>query len=208
MSCAPPFVRCNDEIRNDPNDMKRNEMNMKTMIGSVGATLLLASAVCLKAEEAAQIPAKAPAGSAEFERLKSLVGTWQGKVDIGQGLVDMTTQYRLLAGGTVLEERVFAGTPNEMITMFYDKDGKLALTHYCVLGNRPGMILKSADDKTMKFAFDESCGINTSKESHMHALTLRFDDANTLTATCKAFINGQETPEKPATLKRSATPAI
>ena len=86
--------------------------------------------------------------------------------------------------------------------MFYDKDGKLALTHYCVMGNRPGMVFKSADAQTIKFAFDENCGINPAKESHMHALTVRFDDANTITASCKAIIAGQEMAEKPTTLKR------
>src|SRR6185503_10273137 len=104
--------------------------------------------------------------------------------DMGQGPVEMVSQYRLISGGSVLEEKVFAGTPNEMTTMYYDKKGKLALTHYCMLGNRPGMVLKSADAKTIKFAFDETCGINAKEESHMHSMTLKFDDADTLTATC------------------------
>lgn len=175
-------------------------MKMKTILKNLSVAALAISAICLTAGEPAQ--PKLPPASAEFERLKSLVGKWQGKVDIGQGPVDMNIEYRLIAGGTVLEERCFPGTPNEMLTMFYDKDGKLALTHYCIMGNRPGMVFKSADDKTIKFAFDENCGINPAKESHMHALTLRFDDANTITASCKAIISGQEMAEKPTTLKR------
>ena len=87
--------------------------------------------------------------SPEFERMKSLVGTWKGTTDMGQGPVELVAQYRLLAGGTVLEERVFAGTPNEMLTMYYEKDGKLALTHYCIMGNRPAMQLKSADSQSL-----------------------------------------------------------
>jgi hypothetical protein len=114
----------------------------------------------------------------------------------------MVSQYRLLAGGSVLEEKVFAGTPNEMTTMYYDKNGRLALTHYCVMGNRPGMVLESSDAKTMKFAFDETCGVNPKTESHMHALTVRFDDKDTITASCRAFMDGVEVPEKPTTMKR------
>src|SRR6266436_792099 len=102
---------------------------MKTKITSFIATVLLATAGWLNAGE----PGKAAPGSPEFEHLKTLVGTWQGKTDMGQGPIDMTVQYRLLAAGSVLEERVFPGTPNEMITMFYDKGGKLALTHYCIM---------------------------------------------------------------------------
>ena len=142
------------------------------------------------------------AGSPEFERMKSLVGSWSGKADLGQGPVDLTIQYRLLAGGSVLEERSFAGTPNEMVTMYYDKDGKLAMTHYCVFGNRPSMKIKSADAKTIQFDFDATCGINPNQESHMHALSLTFIDADTLTMSCRAIIGGQEQAEKPTTLKR------
>lgn len=171
---------------------------MKTKITSVCATLLLATSVWLHAEE----PVKPKPASPEFERMKTLIGTWKGEVDMGQGPIDMVAQYRLLAGGSVLEERVFAGTPNEMLTMFYDKDGTLALTHYCMFGNRPSMLFKSSDAKTIKFDFDKSCGINPKKESHMHALSITFDDADTITTSCKAIMDGKEMPEKPTTLKR------
>ena len=172
---------------------------MKMKIASCGAALLLAAVMCANADEPAKQPKK---GSAEFERLKSLVGTWKGKTDMGQGPIEMTVRYRLVAGGSVLEERVFEGTPNEMVTMYYDKDGKLAMTHYCMFGNRPGMSLKSSDDKTINLDFDSMCGINPSKESHMHALSIHFDDADTITTSCKAIIDGKEMPDHPTTLKR------
>ena len=180
---------------------------MKTNVWMIALSVSLASALWLgagepSAESAPPTQPKLPPPSAEFERLKSLVGKWHGKADIGQGPIDMDVQYRLIAGGTVLEERCFLGTPQEMVTMYYDRDGKLALTHYCIMGNRPGMVFKSADDKTIKFGFDENCGINPNKEPHMHALTLRFDDADTITTSCKAIIAGQEMAEKPMTLKR------
>lgn len=174
---------------------------MKTNITALCTSLLLASALWLTAAEAAKTEAPKPA-SPEFERMKSLVGSWTGKADMGQGPIDMNIQYRLLAGGSVLEERCFIGTPNEMVTMYYDNGGKLAMTHYCVLGNRPGMKLKSSDAKTIHFDFDATCGINPKKESHMHALSITFDDADTITTSCKAIMDGKEMAEKPTTLKR------
>jgi len=173
-------------------------MTMKTKITSLCATLLLAVTAVANAGE----PPQPKPGSTEFERMKTLVGSWKGMVDMGQGPIEMVSNYRLLAGGSVLEEKVFAGTPNEMTTMYYDKDGKLALTHYCVMGNRPGMVLESANAKTMKFVFDTTCGVDPKKESHMHSLTLTFDDSDTITASCKAFMDGKEMPEKPTTMKR------
>ena len=113
---------------------------MKTTITSLCTALLLATVCSTLADENKQTKPASP----EFERMKTLVGSWTGKTDMGQGPVDITLQYRLLAGGSVLEERVFAGTPQEMVTMYYDQNGKLAMTHYCVMGNRPGMKLKSS----------------------------------------------------------------
>ncbi len=171
---------------------------MKTKINSVCTTLLLAAAISLNGGE----PPKPKSASPEFERMKSLVGTWKGTVDMGQGPVELVSQYKLVAGGSVLEEKCFIGTPNEMTTMYYDKDGKLAMTHYCMFGNRPSMLFKSSDAKTIKFDFDKSCGINPKKESHMHALSITFDDADTITASCTAIMDGKEQPEHPTTLKR------
>jgi len=171
---------------------------MKTKIAAFLATLLLAGAVRSQADE----PVKKRQASADFERMKALVGSWQGKTDMGQGPIEITVQYRLLAGGSVLEERVFAGTPNEMVTMYYEQGGKLAMTHYCIMGNRPGMLLKSSDSKSLSFDFDPSCGINPDTESHMHSLTISFDDVDTITTSCKAILNGKEAEPHQTTLKR------
>ena len=176
---------------------------MKTTVTAACAAIVLTGLAWAGTDK----PTKQKQPSAEFERMKTLVGTWKGKGDIGQGPIDMTIQYRLVAGGSVLEERVFAGTPNEMMTMYYDRGGKLALTHYCIMGNRPGMLLKSSDSKTIKFDFDATCGIDTANESHMHALTITFDDPDTITTSCKAFIGGKEVPEHATVLKRVATEA-
>ena len=57
---------------------------MKTKITSYFATVLLATAVCLHADDAAKPLVQPKKGSAEFERMKTLVGTWTGKADMGQ----------------------------------------------------------------------------------------------------------------------------
>jgi len=54
----------------------------------------------------------------------------------------------------------------------------------------------------VKFDFDAACGIDPTKESHMHALTIHFDDADTITTTCKAIMDGKETEPHATTLKR------
>jgi hypothetical protein len=95
-------VRCIHEVALTNKRKTRNIM--KTNITALCTSLLLASALWLTAAEAAKTEAPKPA-SPEFERMKTLVGSWTGKADMGQGPIDMNIQYRLLAGGTVLEER-------------------------------------------------------------------------------------------------------
>lgn len=147
-------------------------------------------------------PQAAPKTSSEFERMKSLVGTWKGKADMGQGMMEFTVEYRLISGGSAIEERIFAGTPKEMLTIYHDRKGKLALTHYCMLGNQPGMALKSADPKSLQFDFDPKCGVDDKSEMHMHALTITFDDADTITQDWKLFQDGKMKESHPFTLKR------
>jgi len=134
--------------------------------------------------------------------MKSLVGTWKGNADMGQGPMDFTVEYRLVSGGSAIEERIFAGTPKEMVTMYHDRKGRLQLTHYCMLGNQPGMLLKSADAKTIKFDFDPKCGLDEKSGMHMHALTIAFDDTDTITQDWKLFENGKLKDSHPFTLRR------
>jgi hypothetical protein len=103
-------------------------------------SILIAALTAIFSANAGE-PAKPYVGSAEFQKLKSLAGTWQGSTDMGQGPMPITVQYRVTSGGSAVEERLFADTPMEMVTIYHDKDGQLALTHYCSLCNRPSMTL-------------------------------------------------------------------
>lgn len=171
---------------------------MKNKLITIVAVTLF-TAFSLRAAEGPQQPKK---GSPEFERMKTLVGDWKGKMDMGQGPIDFTLSFRLLAGGSAVEERSFAGTPKEMVTMYYDQGGKLALTHYCSLGNRPTMAMSASDKKSIEFDFDESCGIDPTKESHMHALKIVFNNKNSITTHWKAIFGGKAMDTPPTNLKR------
>jgi len=169
---------------------------MKSLI--VSALLLIVVSTRLSAGEP-----KAPAqASPEFQRMKSLVSAWKGTADMGDGPKEFTVEYRVVSGGSSLEERVFAGTPKEMVTMYYDRKGKLGLTHYCMLGNRPGMLLKSADAKSIVFDFDPKCGVDAKSEMHMHALTITFEGADTINQIWKLYEDGKPKDNASFTLKR------
>src|SRR5690349_21068561 len=94
------------------------------------------SLLVLSARLFAGEPALAPKVSSEFDRMKSLIGTWKGKADMGQGMMEFTVEYRLISGGSAIEERIFAGTPKEMLTISNDGKGNLGLTIISMLGNQ------------------------------------------------------------------------
>lgn len=145
------------------------------VVAFVAVANLLFTTLCLAG------PEKGPyKGSKEFEKMKSLVGTWRGEMDVGQGVTPITVQYRVVSNGSAIEERNFAGTPQEMITMYHDRGGRLAMTHYCSLHNQPGMILKSSSPSRIVLDFDPTCGIDAGTEKHMHGLTLEFKGSDSL----------------------------
>src|SRR5881409_28076 len=87
---AGSFVIRVNVRQNRTKQIQRN--TMKTKMTSVCAMLLAATTL---AANAGQPPTPKP-GSAEFERMKTLVGTWKGSVDMGQGPVEMVAEYRVL----------------------------------------------------------------------------------------------------------------
>jgi hypothetical protein len=93
-----------------------------------------------------------------FEKLKTLAGSWQGKImDIS---IDFTI--RAASSGTaILHEGNTdgGGPPNHEITMFYVEEDRLLATHYCDGGNRARLEGKvSPDGKTIEFSFLDVAG--------------------------------------------------
>lgn len=130
-------------------------------------------------------------GSAGFERMKSLVGKWTGE---SPQMGKMHTEFRLIAGGSVIEERFGEGTPMEMLSTYHDVNGKLTMTHYCALRNQPRMQLTKSTANSLTFDLAPTPGLNPAKEKHMHGATYTFIDANHLKLDGVAWENGKPTP--------------
>ncbi len=148
--------------------------------------------------------AKPYVGTPEFERLKTLAGSWKGKHIESDGKEsDVNVEYSVSSNGSILVEKLAPGTPHEMISIYRDKKGKAAFTHYCAIGNQPEMDLISSSEKEMKFDFSPSNNlIDPAKDEHMHALTLNFDGNDKLTQTWKYFKGGAQAGETVITLTR------
>jgi len=116
--------------------------------------------------------------SKSFKRMKSLVGTWDATSMMEGKLEKFQASYELTSGGSAILERIFVGTPKEMVSIYHDDGKTVGMTHYCMLGNHPKMTLTKSTNSRLKFKIDGTEGIQSEKEPHMHALTINFKNKN------------------------------
>lgn len=137
----------------------------------------------------------------QLEQVKSMAGTWH--------LVDAapddapTAIYRIVANETAVEERLFPGQRHEMITMNFIDDGRLALTHYCALGNQPTMAAVAGPEDEIHFEFVGITDLDSPTSQHMHEHTLEFlDDPDRVDSTWILWNDGAEAERRRFPLER------
>lgn len=145
---------------------------------------------------AAAATAPAAATNAQFEKMKSLVGTWLMADKDGKPTDQVFSVIRLTAGGSALHETIMPGQEMEMISVYTVDNGDLVMTHYCMLGNQPRMKAdpKSAEG-TITFDFAGGGNLDVKKDKHMHGATLTFVDADHLSIDGVAWDNGAPSKE-------------
>jgi hypothetical protein len=110
-----------------------------------------------------------------LEKLKSLVGTWQGKTAKGQPVEDT---FSLTAGGTAVMGDDRMGS-EEMLSLFYVDGNRLLMTHFCPSGNQPRMQATiSPDLKTISFDFLDATNLPSPQAGHMHHAIYIFSDSD------------------------------
>src|SRR5262249_8654576 len=106
--------------------------------------LVALAPACASTEQAVSSnPSHAALAKSQFERIKTLAGDWSGPAPADMPGGPMEVRYRVTSGGNTVEETIMPGTNHEMVTMYYLDGDKLALTHYCVVGNQPHMVAAS-----------------------------------------------------------------
>lgn len=76
---------------------------------------------------------------AGLERLKTLAGTWVEADADGKPTDKVVSVFKVTAAGSAVEETIFPGQPQEMVSIYHRDGADLLLTHYCALGNQPRM---------------------------------------------------------------------
>lgn len=178
--------------------MMRWDRNMVML----GGALLVGTAAAVAGESHGPMKAASP----EFTRVKALVGTWQGTTTTNDQEQPAAAEYRLTSGGSAVVETLFPGTEHEMVSVYHDRNGKLSMTHYCMLGNQPQLDLVNAAPDRLEFSLAKASDINEATEQHMHALTVSLPDANHMTQSWTCFEDGKPNHTTVITLSRVAKP--
>ncbi len=110
-----------------------------------------------------------------FERLKSLVGEWQGKGPDGQ---QVNVSYQVISAGSVLVETLQSGTEPNMVTLYHLDGDKIMVTHYCSIGNQPRMVADApaGEIKNLNFKFVDVTNLAKPSAGHMRNLAVTFED--------------------------------
>jgi hypothetical protein len=136
-----------------------------------------------------------PATNPAWEKMKSLVGEWEGTMSHGDQSMPVKDSYSLVSNGTSLMERM--STPDgshDMVTMYHPDGSRVMMTHYCSEGNQPRMRANAAagDVKSLAFSYVDATNLPSPDAMHMHQLVVKFGDADHFTQEWTHRVAGKE----------------
>jgi hypothetical protein len=124
-----------------------------------------------------------------WDKLRSLVGAWQGTYE---GKTARLT-YALVSNGTALLETMDAPDSTQMVTLYHPDGASLLMTHYCSIGNQPRMRAKGLESgNKLAFAYVDAANLKSKDEHRMTRLVLTFTDLDHLTQEWTSEEGGKE----------------
>jgi hypothetical protein len=116
----------------------------------------------------------------DFEKMKSLVGEWQGKSSDGNAA---KVSYTLVSDNSALMERLAMGGESEMVTMYYPDGDHMMMTHYCSAHNQPRMRSQMGfrEGKNIVFDLVDVTNLSSPDAGHMKKLAVTFVDEDRFT---------------------------
>jgi len=116
--------------------------------------------------------------TAEWQRLKTLVGNWEGTMEEGGKTMPATVEVRMTGDGSAIMHVLGKDSPYEMVTMIHPDGKRLLATHYCAAHNQPRMALvPPAAANQIAFSFVDGTNIGPGEE-HMRGVVFTFVDAD------------------------------
>ena len=152
---------------------------------AAAAVVLLGSAAIISSQEMPK-----PKTNAGFEQLKSLAGGWEGVNSHGK---PSRVEYQVVSNGSALMERLLPAAESEMMTRYSPDGQRVAVTHYCNVGNQPQMQTESLTGPTQKFTFNfvRATNLGSPGAGHMEKLVVTIQDREHLTQEWSFIENGK-----------------
>jgi hypothetical protein len=136
-------------------------------------SLALAGVAIATASPASADPPGQVLDQAVFDQLKALAGRWEGRVDDATG-TPVALEMAVTSNGHAVLERVFAGSPHEMTTVYFLANDRLLATHYCSIGNQPGFALADTSKPTdIVMELAGGTGFDPKTDQHAHGVHLQ-----------------------------------
>jgi hypothetical protein len=160
------------------NEVTLGARHMKNLLGLCAIALVTTAFVvgmCFAGSGMAPMSKTLP----EFEKMKSLVGEWQGKSSDG---TTAKVTYALVSDNSALMEKLVMGGESEMVTMYHPDGDHLMMTHYCSAHNQPRMRSQRVPAEIKNIIFDlvDVTNLSTPDAGHMKKLVLTFVDQDHL----------------------------
>ena len=129
-----------------------------------------------------------------FDKMKTLVGEWEGKAKDGKGV---RASYRLVSSGTALMEMLYPMDESEMVTLYTADGDRVAVTHYCSANNQPRMRTAPVSDDPQKldFSFVGATNLASRAAGYMYHLAVAFRDNDHFAQNWTWRENGKDTTE-------------
>jgi hypothetical protein len=116
--------------------------------------------------------------TAEWKKLTSLVGQWEGYYVEGGKQMPATVEARMTGDGSAIMHLMGKDTQYEMVTIIHPDGKRLLATHYCAAHNQPRMaMVPSKAPNQIAFEFIDGTNIGPG-DSHMKGVVFTFVDAD------------------------------
>jgi hypothetical protein len=133
--------------------------------------------------------------STSLDGLKPLVGDWTA-TDAGGKL--FTTSFRLISNNTALEETVNSSHDTQMVSIYNADGARVAMTHFCSMGNQPRLETPSERPNPNEFVFSFSGVTNLASpnDQHLHRMVITIQGPDHFTEAWTIRVNGKDSIQK------------
>jgi hypothetical protein len=146
--------------------MRIMRLELVLLVVAMAAGMLLAD------DKSKTAPAAPSVTNPAFEKIKGLVGDWEGKTPDGKAY---GTTFRLVSGGSAV--LITTVGEEDMITVVHPDGPALMATHYCAAKNQPRFVAEpSSDPNVIRFKMKDITNLASPDAPHMSAAVFTIVD--------------------------------